>query len=72
MPSVLDPHLLAATRGLALAARKLVAGVLPGLHSSRQPGMAREFAQYRAYQPGDDPKHIDWKLYARSDRFFRA
>lgn len=70
MPTVLDPHLLAATRGLALAARHLVAGVLPGLHPSRQPGMAREFAQYRAYQPGDDPKHIDWKLYARSDRYF--
>ena len=70
MSSVLDPHLLAATRGLTLAARQLVAGVLPGLHNSRQPGMAREFAQYRAYQPGDEPRHIDWKLLARSDRYF--
>ena len=70
MPPVLDPRLLAATRGLTLAARQLVAGVLPGLHPSRQPGMAREFAQYRAYQPGDDPRHIDWKLYGRSDRYF--
>ena len=70
MSAVLDPHLLAATRGLALAARHLVAGVLPGLHASRQPGMAREFAQYRAYQQGDEPRHIDWKLYARSDRYF--
>ena len=67
---VLDPRLLAATRGLTLAARRLVAGVLPGLHPSRQPGKAREFAQYRAYQPGDDPRHIDWKLLARSDRYF--
>ncbi len=70
MSTVLDPHLLAATRGLTLAARQFVAGVLPGLHPSRQPGMAREFAQYRAYQPGDDPRHVDWKLYARSDRYF--
>jgi uncharacterized protein (DUF58 family) len=70
MPSVLDAKLLAATRGLTLAARQLVSGVLPGLHASRQPGMAREFAQYRAYQPGDEPRHIDWKLYARSDRHF--
>ena len=67
---VLDPKVLAATRGLTLAARGLVAGILPGLHASRQPGMAREFAQYRAYQPGDEPRHIDWKLYARSDRYF--
>ena len=70
MPAILDPKLLAATRGLTLAARHLVAGLLPGLHASRQPGMAREFAQYRAYQPGDEPRHIDWKLFARSDRYF--
>jgi uncharacterized protein (DUF58 family) len=70
MRSVLDPKILAATRGLTLAARQLVAGLLPGLHASRQPGLAREFAQYRAYQPGDEPRHIDWKLYARSDRYF--
>ena len=70
MSIILNPQLLAATRGLTLAARGLVAGVLPGLHASRQPGMAREFAQYRAYQPGDEPRHIDWKLYARSDRYF--
>ena len=67
---ILDLRLLVATRGLTLAARGLVAGLLPGLHASRQPGMAREFAQYRAYQPGDEPRHIDWKLYARSDRYF--
>ena len=48
MASVLDPKLLAATRGLTLAARQLVSGLLPGLHASRQPGLAREFAQYRA------------------------
>lgn len=56
--------------GLRLAARQLASSLLPGTHASRQPGMAREFSQYRAYQPGDDPRHIDWKLYARSDRYF--
>ena len=70
VPSILDPHLLAATRGLSLAARLLASGLLPGLHASRRTGLAREFSQYRAYQPGDDPRHIDWKLYARSDRYF--
>lgn len=62
--------LLAATRGLALTARQLVQGAMAGLHPSRQPGLAREFSQYRAYQPGDEPRHIDWKLFARSDRYF--
>ncbi len=70
MPVVLEPKLLAATRGLTLAARRLAAGVLPGLHASRQAGLAREFSQYRVYQPGDDLRHVDWKLYARSDRYF--
>lgn len=67
---VIDPRVIAATRDLELVARKLVAGMLPGMHASRQPGLAREFSQYRAYQPGDDPRHLDWKLYARSDRYF--
>jgi uncharacterized protein (DUF58 family) len=67
---LLDPRVIAATRNLELLARQLVAGVLPGMHASRQPGLAREFSQYRAYQPGDDPRHLDWKLYARSDRYF--
>jgi uncharacterized protein (DUF58 family) len=68
--AVLDPQLLAATRGLALTARQLVAGAMAGLHASRRPGVAREFSQYRAYQPGDEPRRIDWKLFARSDRYF--
>jgi uncharacterized protein (DUF58 family) len=67
---VLDPAVLTATRGLQLAARQIVAGVLPGIQASRQPGLSREFSQYRAYQPGDEPRHIDWKLFARSDRYY--
>jgi uncharacterized protein (DUF58 family) len=69
-PRVLDSRLLAAARSLELAARQLAAGGLTGSHRSRQAGLDREFSQYRAYQPGDEPRHIDWKLYARSDRFF--
>lgn len=41
-----------------------------GSHASRSKGSGLEFAQYRAYEPGDEPRRIDWKLYARSDRFF--
>lgn len=41
-----------------------------GLQSSRNRGAGMEFAQYRAYEPGDDPRQIDWKLLARSDRYF--
>jgi len=67
---VLDTPLLAAASRLTLAARRLVAGAVAGLHPSLHPGRAREFSQYRAYQPGDEPRHIDWKLFARSDRFF--
>lgn len=67
---VLDPRVLTATQGLHLAARQIVAGVLPGMQASRQPGLSREFSQYRAYQPGDEPRHIDWKLFARSDRYY--
>ncbi len=67
---VLDPRVLTATRGLRLAAMQIVAGVLPGIQASRQPGFAREFSQYRAYQPGDEPRQIDWKLFARSDRYY--
>ena len=59
---VLDPKLQAAVGDLTLVARKLVAGAIPGMHSSRRPGLAREFSQYRAYQPGDEPRHIDWKI----------
>lgn len=68
--AILDPRLLAATRGLALTARRLVASAMSGLHASRRPGLAREFSQYRAYQPGDEPRHIDWKLFSRSDRYY--
>ncbi len=69
-PSVVDPHLLAATQRLTLTARRLVAGAVAGVHASRRSGLSREFSQYRPYQAGDEPRHIDWKLFSRTDRYY--
>ena len=56
--------------GLRLRARRAVGRTGIGVHASRSRGAGLEFAQYRAYEPGDDRRQVDWKLYARSDRFF--
>lgn len=66
LPSELRPWL----RMLRILARRARAGSGFGLHRSHSRGAGLEFAQYRAYQPGDEPRQVDWKLYARSDRFF--
>jgi uncharacterized protein (DUF58 family) len=71
MPADLIPHeLRARLRDLRLVARRNAGGDGLGQHSSRSRGAGLEFAQYRAYEPGDEPRRIDWKLYARSDRYF--
>lgn len=56
--------------GLRLATRRAVGSDGLGQHASRSRGAGLEFAQYRTYEPGDEPRQIDWRLYARSDRFF--
>ena len=61
---------LALVRDLELAARMAVDGTMLGRHTSRRAGAGLEFSQYRSYQPGDDPRRIDWKLLGRSDRYF--
>lgn len=66
----LPPTTLAALGDLELAARMVVDGLMYGVHPSRLPGPGLEFSQYRSYQPGDDPRRVDWKLYSRSDRYF--
>ena len=68
----IDPKTLAALRDLSLAARTAVDGFMYGAHQSRMPGVSGglEFSQYRSYQPGDDLRRVDWKLFARSDRYF--
>jgi uncharacterized protein (DUF58 family) len=60
--------LLAALEGLELKARYVVEGFLSGRHASPFHGFSVEFSDYRDYQPGDDLRHLDWRLFARSDR----
>ncbi|MDC7684560.1 DUF58 domain-containing protein [Asticcacaulis sp. BYS171W] len=57
-------------KGLRLSARRASGASGIGLHASRSRGAGLEFAQYRAYEPGDELRQIDWKLYGRSDKFF--
>jgi uncharacterized protein (DUF58 family) len=63
-----DPQALAALEGLDFKARYVMEGFLVGLHESPFHGFSVEFSDYRDYQPGDDLRHLDWRLYARSDR----
>lgn len=71
MPHELIPApLRSRLQDLRLTARRAAGGQGIGVHHSRNRGAGLEFAQYRAYEPGDEPRQIDWKLYARSDRFF--
>jgi len=65
---LLSPEVLAGLANLKLAARAAVEGTLLGLHRSRRFGFSQEFAEYRAYAEGDDPRFIDWNVYARTDR----
>lgn len=69
-PDLLDPAELDALGGLELIARAVVVGFVTGLHSSPSRGFSAEFAEHRAYRPGDDLRFVDWKMYGRSDRFF--
>ena len=62
--------LLEAVRGVRWPARKPVGGGAPGVHLAKSRGVASEFAEYRPYRQGDDPRRLDWKLLARSDRAF--
>ena len=66
----LDPGVLASLGTLELKARTVVEGFLAGLHRSPFKGFSVEFAEYRQYIPGDDLSSIDWKVYARSDRYY--
>lgn len=63
-----DPALLASLEGLDFKARYVVEGFLNGLHNSPFHGFSVEFSDYRNYQPGDDLRRLDWRLYARTDR----
>lgn len=66
----LDPVALARIRDLELMARTVVQGFVNGLHRSPYLGVSVDFAEHRAYMPGDDIRRIDWRVFARSDRFY--
>ncbi|WP_086735638.1 DUF58 domain-containing protein [Erythrobacter colymbi] len=69
-PLTIPPEVRSRLRRLALRTRRDLGDRGFGMHASRNKGSGLEFAQYRAYEPGDEPRRIDWKLFARSDRFF--
>ena len=66
----LDPEVLARIDRLDLLARTVVEGFINGLHRSPYLGFSVDFAEHRQYMPGDDIRRIDWKVFARSDRFY--
>ncbi len=70
MSTLLDPKVLMAIKDLSLAAKTTVEGFMTGIHKSNVKGTGMEFSQYRSYQPGDDLRSLDWKMFARSDRYY--
>ena len=66
----LDPAVLAGISGLDLVAKTVVDGFIAGLHRSPDFGFSQEFAEYRAYSPGDDLRHVDWNVFARTERAY--
>ncbi len=68
--SYIDPAALMRIKNLELRAKLVVDGFLSGLHRSPYHGFSVEFTEYRQYSPGDDLRFLDWRLFARSDRFY--
>lgn len=68
--SFIDPKALMSIRNLELRARVVVEGFWSGIHRSPYHGFSAEFTEYRQYTPDDDLRHLDWRVFARTDRFF--
>lgn len=68
--TLLDPRVLASLSNLELVAKAVVEGFVIGLHRSPKFGFSQEFVEYRAYGEGDDPRYIDWNVYARTDKTY--
>src|SRR5271168_5307716 len=66
----LTPSILAGIDGLELVAKTVVDGFVAGLHRSPDFGFSQEFAEYRSYSPGDDLRHVDWNVLARTERMY--
>ncbi|HCZ36482.1 MAG TPA: DUF58 domain-containing protein [Cytophagales bacterium] len=67
---LLNPSVLNTVSGLELVARVIVEGFMSGSNKSQSVGSGQEFSQYRNYQPGDDLRQLDWKMFARSERYY--
>jgi uncharacterized protein (DUF58 family) len=67
---LISPATLMAIKNLELRARIVVEGFWHGIHRSPYHGFSVEFTEYRQYSPGDDPRYLDWRLFARSDRYY--
>lgn len=67
---LLKPEILNTVSGLELVARIIVEGFMSGSNKSQSVGAGQEFSQYRSYQPGDDLRQLDWKMFARSERYY--
>src|SRR5690625_5610639 len=67
---LLDPELITRLAPLHLKARTIAEGFIAGLHRSPFHGFSVEFAEHRPYNQGDDFKHIDWKVYGKTERFY--
>src|SRR4051794_17264523 len=68
--ALIDPQTLMRIKSLQMRARVAVEGFLKGIHRSPYHGFSVEFSEYREYTPGDDPRYLDWRLFARSDRYY--
>jgi uncharacterized protein (DUF58 family) len=69
-PEYLDPPTLAKIQALELKARRTIEGLVSGPHRSPLQGVSVEFAEHREYVPGEDVRHLDWKLFGKTDRLF--
>ena len=67
---LLQPHVLASLSNLDLVARAVVEGFLTGMHRSPFFGFSQEFVEYKAYAEGDDPRFVDWNVYARTEKTY--
>ncbi|RYY09388.1 MAG: DUF58 domain-containing protein [Chitinophagaceae bacterium] len=68
--SLLEPYILTSIKNLPLAAKTTIDGFMSGANKSAVKGTGMEFSQYRTYMPGDDLRWMDWKMFARSDRYY--
>ena len=66
----LNPEIISRIKNMQLRARLIVEGFISGLHRSPYHGFSVEFSDYRHYMPGDEIRHIDWKVYGKTDRFY--